>query len=147
MIEFFKSELLFCFKQKRTVVYYLGIAIALFAILSGLSYYFYDYGDKTFADEAVVLMVLGGVLYLLLVTLLPFQFVPMIPAILYTAAFGYALTATLPSLSDVWNGVNFIGGFAFMGLFYTIRFFLCAVFSIVSCFFSYRKPKREKAGA
>lgn len=142
MMTFVKNELVSCFKQKRTIVYYLGIAIALFAIISGLFYYFYDYGDKTFADEAVVLSVLGGVLYLVLVTFLPFKFVPMIPAILYSVAFGFALQATLPPLSDVWNGVNFIGGFAFMGLFYTIRFFLCALLSIISCFFDYFKPKK-----
>lgn len=141
MFDFLKSELLGSFRQKRTIVYYLGIAIALFAIVSGLSYYFYDYGDKTFADEAVVLMVTGGLVYLVCVSFLPFKFVPMIPAILYTVAFGFALEATLPPLSDVWNGVNFIGGFAFMGLFYTIRFFVCALLSIVSCFFSDWKQK------
>lgn len=104
-----------------------------------------DAMKKAGNPEAVVLSVLGGVLYLLLVSFLPFKFVPMIPAILYTAAFGYALQATLPPLSDVWNGVHFIGGFAYMGLFYTIRFFVCAVASIVSCFFSYYKPKKQKA--
>lgn len=145
MMQFIKNELVSCFKQKRTVVYYIGIFVALFAIFSGLSYYFYDYGDKTFAAEAVVLSVTGGVLYLLLVSFLPFKLVPMIPAILYTAAFGYALQATLPPLSDVWNGVHFIGGFAYMGLFYTIRFFVCAVASIVSGFFSYYKPKKQKS--
>jgi hypothetical protein len=130
-------------RQRKTVVFYIGLLVALFAILSGLAYYFYDYGDKTFADLATIHMVVGGLLYIGLVGFTRFKFAPMVPAAMYIVGFAEALAATLPSLSDVWNGVNFIGGFAYMGLFFTIQFAVCAVLSIVGAFMNYNKPKKN----
>lgn len=123
-----------------TPVFYISIAIAVFALISSFTYYLYDYGDKTFSSDATLLMWFGALSFLLCV-FTKTKTAPAIPALLYTIGAAKALEVTLPSLSDVWNGVHFIGGFGKMGLFFTVQFAVCAVASIICCFFNYRKVK------
>ena len=44
------------------------------------------------------------------------KFAAFVPTAFYAAAFGVVLRVAVPSLSDVWNKVNFIGGNAAMGM-------------------------------
>ncbi len=75
-----------------------------------------------------------GALSFLLVAFFDFKFLTLIPCLLYIAGFCLSLQATLPSLSDVWNGVNFIGGNGLVSLPFTVCFGVSAILSIVSCF-------------
>lgn len=61
---------------------------------------------------------------------------------------GFALTvnAALPSISDVWNGVNFIGGNATLGIIFSVTFFVAAVAGIISCFMKERAVNDKGAG-
>ena len=137
----FKKFLVHPFKD-RTLAYYLGFAAALFAIISSVLLMALDGGDKTCSVSAFVLMLVGGFTFVGTM-FLNSELLPFIPVVLYIAGFACELDATLPSLSDVWNGVNFIGGNAYMGLAFTCIFALCAIMGIVSNFMKYRKSIKQ----
>ena len=63
-----------------------------------------------------------------------FQLAPFAPAVLYAAAFGFVLRVAIPSLSDVWNKVNFIGGNAVMGITFSCVYLVCALLAVWACF-------------
>ena len=119
--------------KNRTVTYYIGLGAAALSVVGAIAYAAADFGDKSFSTAAVVLMLLGGISFAV-VMFTGFAFAPIIPTALYILGFALALNATLPPLSDVWNGVNFIGGDAFTGLTFTIIFAVCAVIAIAVCF-------------
>lgn len=59
---------------------------------------------------------------------------PLVPTAFYAAAFGLVLRVAVPSLSDVWNHVNFIGGNAALGMTFAGVYFVCAILGCISCF-------------
>lgn len=125
--------------KNRTIGYWLGLVAAVLAIVSAIAFIAVDYSDeKTFSLTAFIIMLVGGCSFLL-VAFTKFQFAPIVPCALYIAGFSLELQATLPSLSDVWNGVNFIGGNGITGLVFTILFAVSAILSIVSNFMEQTK--------
>jgi len=124
--------------KNRTVGYYLGLAAAAIAIVSSILLVAIDHGDKTCSMEAFAMMLVGGILFVS-VMFIDIKVLPVIPGVFFIIGFALELCATLPSLSDVWNGVNFIGGNAYTGLAFTIIFAVCALLSIVSNFMEQRK--------
>lgn len=119
--------------KNRTVTYYIGLGVAALSVIGAVAYIAADFGDKSFSTAAFVLMLIGGLSFAV-VMFTGFAFAPIIPTVLYILGFALALNAALPPLSDVWNGVNFIGGDAFTGLTFTIIFAVCAVIAIAVCF-------------
>lgn len=126
--------------KDRSVGFWLGLAAAAVAIISSVLYIAVDFGDKSFSIQAFIIMLLGGLSFAL-VMFTNFKTATLVPSILYVVGFAYALDYTLPPLSDVWNGVNFIGGNAAAGLSFTIAFLVCAILSIVSTFMEQRVNK------
>ena len=57
----------------------------------------------------------------------------------FKEAFAFALRVALPSLSDVWNGVNFIGGNAALGVTFTAIYLVSAILGLVSSFMGQNK--------
>lgn len=125
------------FKQ-RTVAYYLGFGAAALAVIGAVIYAIVDFGDKSFSTAAFVIMLIGGLSFAL-VMFIDISALVLIPSVMYILGFAFALNAELPPLSDVWNGVNFVGGNAYVGLAFTIIFAVCAIAAIVSCFMNQRK--------
>ncbi len=123
----------------RTVGFYLTFGAACVAFISSLVY-LVDIGDRTFTVLGMLCMLIGAAT-VLLTLFTDWQWTPMVPAVLYVLGFAFTLNAALPSLSDVWNGVNFIGGNATMGLIFSIAFFVCVIAAIVGCFMNQRKPE------
>ena len=124
--------------KERTVGYYIGFAAAVLAVLGAVVYAIVDFGDKSFSLAAFVIMLVGGLSFagVMLVNIPPLA---IIPAIMYVLGFALALNAALPPLSDVWNGVNFIGGNAYAGLAFTIIFAVSAITGIVAAFMNQGK--------
>ena len=116
--------------KKRNLALLIAAAIAL---LGSVLYLLLDRGDRTFSWLAFGLA-LGGAA----ITLLPLKtglaFAPILPTALYAAAFGLVLRVALPSLSDVWNGVNFIGGNAVLGMTFAAVYLIAAVAAVIACF-------------
>ena len=117
----------------KTIIYLIGLVFALIALISSILYIAIDGGDKSYSTISFVLMLVGSILFIPTI-FLKYDILSIIPGLLFAFGFGEALRATLPPLSDVWNGVNFIGGNAFCGLAFTIIFFICMVVQIVVVF-------------
>ncbi len=119
--------------QNRGPGFYLSLIAGAAALLGAVLYLILDGGDKTFTPVGFGLA-LAGAASTALVVFTRLKFAPFIPSALYAAAFGVVLRVAVPSLSDVWNKVNFIGGNAAMGTGFAGAFLLCAVLGAASCF-------------
>ena len=119
--------------KNRGLGFYMNLIAGAAALLGAILYIVLDGTDKTFTVVGFALALAGaGSTALVLFTRL--KFAPFVPTAFYAAAFGVVLRVAVPSLSDVWNKVNFIGGNAAMGMAFAGVFSLCAVLGAVSCF-------------
>lgn len=119
--------------KNRGLGFYMDLIAGAAALLGAILYIALDGTDKTFTVIGFALALAGaGSTALTVSTRL--KFAPFVPTAFYAAAFGAALRVAVPSLSDVWNKVDFIGGNAAMGMAFAGVFFLCAVLGVFSCF-------------
>lgn len=118
------------------------LAAAVVAVVGSALYLLLDGADKTFTWLGFGFALAGAASTVLCFT--KFQPAPFVTAVLYSAAFGFVLRVAVPSLSDVWNQVNFIGGNAAMGMSFSVVYLLCAVLAVVSCFAGTAEPPAEK---
>lgn len=126
--------------KNRTVGYWIGLGAAGLAVLSSILMLIIDFGDRTCSIGAFVTMLVGGICFVS-VMFFDFKFLPLIPSLLFILGFYLELDAALPSLSDMWNGVTFIGGNGIMGLIFSVLFAISAIASIVSCFMKQTKEE------
>ena len=126
------------FFADRTVGFWLGLAGAALALVSDLVWLIIDHADRTF-DLVAFILILVGALSFALVVFTKFEFAPILPAIFLSVGQALALNVILPSVSDLWNGVNFIGGNGVLGAIFAVIFIVCTVLEIVSCFMKERK--------
>lgn len=103
------------------------------ALIGSILYIVLDGSDRTFHMVGFLLGIAGAVCTLLPV-LTRCKAAPLVPTAFYAAAFGLVLRVAVPSLSDVWNHVNFIGGNAALGMTFAGVYFVCAILGCVSCF-------------
>ena len=108
------------------------IVAALIAVIGSVLYVLLDGTDKTFTWIGFGLALLGALSAVISFT--QFQLAPFAPAVLYAAALGFVLRVAIPSLSDVWNKVNFIGGNAVMGITFSCVYRVCAFLAVWACF-------------
>ena len=59
----------------------------------------------------------------------------------YIIGFSIVLRCTIPSVSDVLNKVNFIGGNAAMGVLFSCIFLICSILGCISCFLGQSKEE------
>lgn len=130
-----KSFLISRFKG-RSFGFYLSFASAALMFVCDILYIATDHGDYTFSVLAFALLLVGSLLTLAycLAGLKFLDFIPAVSCILYGFGFGSHLTVALESLSDVWNGVNFVGGNAMVGLAFIILFAVALIAAVVAAF-------------
>lgn len=136
MKEFFQKRFV-----DRPVTFYIGFAAALYMLLTSIIFAGAAAGDRNFSVMVLLLNIFGAVIWIAYV-LLDFKFLDFMPALAcacYGVAFGQHLFLTLESLSDVWNGVNFVGGNAYLALAFAIVFAVGMIISIAMCFMRDRK--------
>ncbi len=119
--------------ENRTPGFCLSLAAAVIGLIGAVLYIALDGSDRTFTILGFA-FALAGAVSTALVVFTRLKFAPIVPAALYAAAFGLVLRVALPSLSDVWNKVNFIGGNAAMGMAFSAVFLVCAVLGCAACF-------------
>lgn len=124
--------------KNRSLGFYLALGTACLALVSAVLYIALDFSDKTFTLFGFIFALIGALSFILLFFIRK-DYLTFVPTVLYSVAFAFVLRYTLPSLSDVWNGVNFIGGNAFLGLAFSIAFLLTALISIVTSFIGVNK--------
>ena len=105
---------------------------AMVAIVGSVLYYLLDGSDKTFTWLGVVFALVGAISTMLCFT--KFKMASFATTTAYCAAFGLVLRVAVPSLSDVWNKVNFVGGNAVLGCLFAGVYLLCAVLAVAACF-------------
>ena len=120
--------------KKLTIRSLMLLAAAVAALIGSVLYLVLDGTDQTFTWVGFALALAGAASTVLCFTKL--KFAPIVPVALYAAAFGFVLRLAIPSLSDVWNKVNFIGGNAVMGMTFSIVYLICALLSAAACFAS-----------
>lgn len=119
--------------KQREKGLYLSLATSVIGLVGLVLYIILDSSDlgRTFSPIVCVLIGLA-VLAEVYVLLCGFSHAEFIVTLLYIVGLGFLLRATIGPLSDVWNGVNFIGGNAWMGVAFSGVFFLCSILSIIS---------------
>lgn len=120
----------------RGIGFYVGVAAAALMLIFDIIYIAADFGDRTFSVLAFVLILLGVAVeaaYVLLDIKL-FDFLPFVSCALFGVAFGHISMLGLETLSDVWNGVNFIGGNPSMAITFIVLFAIGTVCAVVAAF-------------
>lgn len=129
--------------KNKTVGFWLGLGAACAMLVADILLIALDYGDITFSAITFSLIIVGAAIEIAY-CFLDYKFLDFMP-LLACACFGIALGAHwylgLESLSDLWNGVNFIGGNQQAALGFGIVFAIGTVASIVSCFMNQKKNK------
>ena len=125
----------------RTPGFYLGLTACVAALAGSVGMIATDFGDITFSWITIALMA-GGLAFGCLNCFSDFSAAPLFCALCLGCGFCWHLYRGLPTLSDIWNGVNFIGGNAQAVIVYGIFFAVAAVLSIASCFMAQRKNIR-----
>ena len=132
--------------KNRTVGFYIGLAAAVIALIGAILFVAIDGDDRTFTATGFALMLAGAVVEAVVI-FADLKIVPLISTGLYIGGFALTINAALPSLSDVWNGVTFIGGNATLGVIFSATFLICAVAGIVACFMNERRKTDDAAPA
>lgn len=93
----------------KTVLRYVLYAVCLVGIIIDIIFLIIDGSDQTFVQGCFILVPLGSCIGLL--DLFDYEgFCIWGAALCYIAGVGFHLLEALQSVSDMWNGVNFIGG-------------------------------------
>lgn len=115
--------------KNQGIPFYFGCAVILLAWAAAIAYIVLDIGDITFSWITVALLAVGG--GCILASFLMKQGLLLLAGSLCcSAALGELLRVGLPSVSDLWNGVTFIGGNGRLAL---VFIGVLAVVSLLSC--------------
>ena len=123
----------------KSIPFYLVCLLALVSWITVIVYIVMDRGDMTFSWLAAGLLIVGGVLGLLS-EFTKFGALLLAGSLCTSAAFGEMLRVGLPSVSDIWNGVTFVGGNGRLALTFIVIFAVIALISCILCFI----PKATK---
>lgn len=126
------------FLKDKSIGYYLNLIASIIALVTAIVFLITDGSDRTFSIFTFLLLILGFGSHVLN-SFFDFKFSPMIPAVLFASAFGVHLFYGLPTLSDVWNDVNFVGGNPKAVTTYGALLFIVMILSVVSSFMNQRK--------
>lgn len=119
--------------QNRSISFYLTCAMTLTMWIVAVAYVITDLGDITFSWVAVMFLVIGGALGATSVfTKLDWLILP--GSLCCSIALGELLRVGLPSISDIWNGVTFVGGNGWLVLGFIIATSVISLLACVLCF-------------
>ena len=125
-------------KGKTFWIYFRLLAVLL-AIATSIYYCIQSNADKCFEVSVLVLLVVGIVIEVASM-LIRLHFLQAAAAVCFGVAFGLMLFYALPTFSDIWNGVVFIGGNAEAYFVYLGMIFAVFLLADIPCF-----CKEEKA--
>lgn len=119
--------------KNRSLGFWIGLFASVLMLISNIAFIIYDDGDRTFSYLTFTL-ILVGVLSELLVIFKNYSFAPILPPVFFGGGLAIHLYLGLPTLSDVVNGVNFIGGDPTAVIAFGVPFILGTVIAIVASF-------------
>lgn len=129
------------FVKDRTVGYWLAVAAAAVLFIADIIFIATDVGDRTFSVVTFVFVLLGvasEIVYIVLDKKI-LDFLPVLSCAFYGVSVGMHWNLGLGTLSDVWNGVTFVGGDPTAALSFGIIFTICTVAAVISCFMKQKK--------
>lgn len=95
--------------KKKSLLEKVLYILLLMGMVAGIVFAVLDAGDVTFSMYCVACIVAGSLVGLA-DAVFSRDILLWISSLLYVAGVGFHLYAALPSISDLWNHVNFIGG-------------------------------------
>lgn len=135
--------------QNRTIGFYAGAAAAVILLAADIVFLVTDSSDRTFSWITFGLIA-AGVVCEVLTALTDLKLMPLLTAVCWGAGLSYHLYIGLPTLSDIMNGVVFVGGSAQAVIVFGVIFGIGTVIAVIACFMDQRKPielVREEANA
>ena len=129
----------------RTKPVFAAYLIFLVGIITSIVFLITDGADRTFSMGCFLCVVIGSVVGLADILIHLRGMLIFAAALSYVAGVGFHLYAALPSLSDLWNHVNFIGGNQSAALVFGTIYIVLTAGLIVINFFSLSKPQEKKA--
>ncbi|MCM3172002.1 MULTISPECIES: hypothetical protein [Paenibacillus] len=126
--------------KDRTLGFWIGFMAASLMLVANIVFLIVNHGDRTFSFITFGLII-AGVLGELLVLLKNYFFAPILPAIAFGVALSMHFYLGFPTLSDVVNGVNFIGGNPQAVLVFGITFTIGTIAALISCFMKQSKSE------
>ena len=128
--------------KNRETGFYVSLLACAIGFIGLILYIVLDHSDadRTFSPVVCVMIALA-VAAEAYVIVCGHSLSGLVVSAFYAAGLGFLLRATIGPLSDVWNGVNFIGGNAFMGVTFSGVFLVCMILSVVSNYLGVGKKK------
>jgi hypothetical protein len=120
------------------VGFWIGFAASCVLLMADVVFLATDYSDRTFSFITFGL-ILAGVLIEVVELLKDWCILPLFKAVCFGVAFSFHMYQGLPTLSDIMNGVNFIGGKPMAVVVFGVIFLLGTIAAVVSCFSEQRK--------
>ncbi|MFA9376407.1 MAG: hypothetical protein ACERKZ_06600 [Lachnotalea sp.] len=126
------------FFNNRTVGFRIGLIASCLMLIGDILFIITDHADRTFSMVTFILILIG-VVGEGLVILKNYKFTPLLPSICFGVAMSWHFYLGLPTLSDIMNGVNFIGGNPNAVIVFGVIFLIGTLAAIVSCFMEQSK--------
>lgn len=126
------------FFSDRTAGFWVGVTGAAIIFVSCVVFMATDISDRTFS-WVTTLLLLAGCAFQLVNIFTNLRIAPLGASVLFGVGTAVHLYVGLPTLSDIWNGVNFIGGNPTAVIVFGALFAAGMVLSMVSCFMEQRK--------
>lgn len=123
----------------RTVGFWIGLVASVLMLVGDVAFLITDGADRTFSFLTFGL-ILAGVVCQALVVLLDWKVMPLLCAVCFGSALSYHLFLGLPTLSDVVNGVNYIGGNPTAVVVFGGVFAVGTLLALCASFMNQRKP-------
>lgn len=119
--------------SNRKISFYIWAAAILLALGGGIYYVIQSNADSCF-DIKYFIALAAGIILFCAGAFTRKDFFIMLTAAAESAALGFMVYDMLPTLSDVWNGVDFIGGNLTAYIIYTAITFIITTVTVYVCF-------------
>lgn len=124
--------------KNRTVGFWIAFVVGVIALLGAITYAVTDFGDPTFSTLGFGLLLAAGILQIVLLAV-DVPVLMLVPIALIAAACGLHIYTAVPSITDVFNGIDLYGGNGILGIVFAVVFVVTALLGTVSCFMKPRK--------
>lgn len=128
----------------RTIWFWIACAAAIVSFVAVIILTAIGSSDEAFSWFTFVGFIIAFAAQLVFVFFRKLDFLPIVACVGYGLGLGGHLYAGLPVMSDVLNGVNFVGGTPAYFIAFVIIFAICTVLGII-CGFMNQNKKEESA--
>lgn len=125
--------------HNRTIGFWIGFVASLLMLVADVVFILTDGTDRTFSYITFGL-ILAGVVCQIFVVSCDWKVMPLLCAVCFGSALSYHLFVGLPTISDVVNGVNFIGGNPTAVVVFGAIFAVGTLLTLCASFMNQRKP-------